>query len=329
MAKVSYADAIAQALFDGAYDDKQVLFLAEGAKDPSPVFGTLPTANGLDPRRRIEMPTAENAILGAAVGLAMNGYRPVVSFHRVEFALLAMEQIVDNLAKLPWISGGRHRCPVLVRLVVGRGWGQGPVHAQSLEAMFAGIPGLSVTMPVTPQDAYSLTRWALLEDGPVIQIESRWCHGLVDEVDPLVTADDQSLVAHGEALTIVASGYAAIEARHAADVLKRLGHAPDLIDLKMLRPLRLRAVFESLRRTGRLLVVDTGHVAGGIGAEVVAQATAECLAVLKAPPRRLGLGADFVPSSRHQVPGLYPTAAEIYRAATGMLPLAGAELLGL
>lgn len=330
MPETTYAGAIQQALFDAAHENRSVLFLAEGAHDARPVFGTLPTpADGIDPAQLIEMPTAENAIVGAAVGLALGGYRPIVSFHRVEFALLAMEQIVNNLGKLPWASNGRLAVPVLIRLVVGRGWGQGPVHAQSLEAMFAMLPGIAVTMPVTPQDAYSLTAWALEQPGPVIQIESRWCHGLTEDIEPAACHDAATprQAATGTALTIVATGYAAIEARRAAAALAGLGHAPDLFVLRTLRPLDLRSVTASVARTGRILFVDTGHRLFGIGAEVVTQIMEGCGEPLRTPPRRIGLYADFVASSRHLIAGTYPSAVDIYRTATGMLALTGAEQL--
>ena len=133
----STGDAIRDGLTEIAIKDPSVIFLAEGVADPSSVYGTIAgLGKHIAPERIIEMPVAENALTGVAIGAAMMGKRPVLSFHRVEFALLAMEQIVNNAAKAHYISRGRHRVPIVIRLVFGRGWGQGPEHSQSLESMF-------------------------------------------------------------------------------------------------------------------------------------------------------------------------------------------------
>lgn len=328
MPDVTYAEAVRRALIDAALADPSVVFLAEGAHDPAPVFGTLPKPeDGIDASRIIEMPTAENALVGAAIGMAMAGKKPVVSFHRVEFALLALEQIINNAAKLEFIGG--HKVPLLLRLIVGRGWGQGPVHAQSLETLFAAIPGLRVGLPSTAQDAYSMIEFALRTGGPTVLIEHRWCHDLKGDLRTYsyMLKGMPALVTQGTELTVVASGYAAIEARKAVASLERLGRSADLLDLRWLRPLRLDSVFESVRRTGRLLVVDTGHRLYGVASEVITQVASECHGALKVPPRRLGLPGHPVASSRHLLPGYYPGAAEIFRTATGMLDLEVAEQL--
>src|SRR3546814_2247394 len=111
-----------------------------------------------------------------SIGAAMMGKRPVISFHRVEFALLAMEQFINNAAKCHYVSNGRHKAPVVLRVVVGRGWGQGPEHSQSLEPLFAYVPGLKVVMPTYPEDAKGMMVAAVEDDNPVIMIEHRWCH---------------------------------------------------------------------------------------------------------------------------------------------------------
>lgn len=324
---VTYAQAVRRALVDAALADPAVIFMAEGAHDPVPVFGTLPTpADGIVAERIIEMPTSENAIVGAAIGAALAGKRPVVTFHRVEFALLAAEQIINNAAKMEFISNGRHKVPMLLRLVVGRGWGQGPVHAQSLESLFAAIPGLTVAMPATAHDAYAMTRQALRGDGPVVLIEHRWCHGLTGEID----YDDRSdafagpvRISEGDALTIVATGYMTVEARRAADALQKLGRGPDVFDMRTLRPFKAHPIIESVDRTHALLTIDTGHVSYGIGAEIIARCAEHDGPLLLV--RRLGLADHPVSSSRHLIAGQYPDARAIFRAAADMLDLHDAD----
>ena len=151
---ITTGDAIREGLAEAGKKDKNVLLFAEGIDDPSSVFGTtkdLKQVYGED--RIIEMPVSENGLCGVAIGAALMGKRPVISFHRVEFALLALEQIMNNAAKAHYISNGKHRVPLVIRAIIGRGWGQGPEHSQSLEILFASIPGLKVIMPTFPNDA--------------------------------------------------------------------------------------------------------------------------------------------------------------------------------
>ena len=166
---LSTAQAINEALQVMGARDKNVLLFAEGVDDPSAVYGT---TKGMVPiygrHRVIEMPVAENGLCGVAIGAAMRGKRPVISFHRVEFALLAMEQIINNAAKMHYASNGQHKSPLVIRLIIGRGWGQGPQHSQSLESMFACIPGLRVIMPVFPQDTKGMLIAAIEDDNPVV-----------------------------------------------------------------------------------------------------------------------------------------------------------------
>ena len=270
---LTMGDAIREGLTEAALKHASVIFFAEGVADPSSVYGTL---TGLDKHiakeRIIEMPVAENALTGVAVGAAMMGKRPVLSFHRVEFALLALEQIVNNAAKAHYISNGRHSVPLVIRLVIGRGWGQGPEHSQSLEAVFAHFPGLKVVMPTYPKDAKGMAIAAVEDNNPVIMIEHRWCHYVRGHVpagyyaEPL---DGPRAVHQGKDLTIVATSYMTLEAVRAAQQLEKLGFSATVFDLRVLRPLVLDRVFASVAETGRLITVDTGFRRYGIGAEIV------------------------------------------------------------
>jgi len=319
----TYAQAVCDALSECARRDPSVLLLAEGVDDPSAVFGTLRGIQDVAaPDQLIEMPVAENGLMGVAVGAALMGKRPVISFHRVEFALLAMEQIVNNAAKMHYITGGMHQVPLVVRAVVGRGWGQGPEHSQSLETLFAHIPGLKVIMPSYPVDAKRLLQGAVEDPNPVICIEHRWCHYASGEVPTGYVPELLSgprVIRSGGDLTIVSTSYMTLEAARAAAELENLGFQVELIDLRVLRPLNLDPVFDSVRQTGRLLTVDTGFRTLGIGAEIVSRVAESCFDALKAPPRRLGLPDHPTPSSRGLVPGFYPDAARILDDAGQML----------
>ncbi len=323
----SLGEAIRDGLTEIAKADPSVIFFAEGVQDPAALFGTLKDLDKhLEPGRLIEMPIAENGLIGIAIGAAMTGKRPVISLQRVEFALLAMEQILNNAAKIHYVSNGLHRVPILIRMVVGRGWGQGPEHSQSLEAIFSHVPGLKVIMPAFAADAKGMMISAVEDNNPVICLEHRWSHyasGEVPEGFYRAPLDGPKRVRAGDKLTVVATSYMTLEAIRAADVLADLGHRVEVFDLRVLRPLNLDPIAASVDRTGGLLTVDTGFAKFGIGAEIAADITSRCFGALKAAPVRLGLPDHPTPSSRGLVRGFYPDAARIARSCGEMLGLDG------
>jgi len=323
---LSLGDAIREGLTEIAVRDSSVLLMAEGIADPSSVYGTTSgIGKYIDPKRIIEMPVSENGLCGVAVGAALMGKRPVINLHRVEFALLAIEQIVNNAAKAHYISNGRHKVPMVIRMIVGRGWGQGPEHSQSMEAVFSHFPGLKVVMPTYPRDGKGLVIAAVEDDNPVIMIEHRWCHyamGHVPEGYYTEPMDGPRAVHHGKDITIVATSYMTLEAVRAAEALEKLGYSATVFDLRVLRPLMLDRIFESVQQTGRLLTVDTGFSKFGIGAEIVSQVVANCFSELKTAPRRMGLPDHPTPSSRGFVTGYYPDSMSMLRNIGGMLEIA-------
>jgi acetoin:2,6-dichlorophenolindophenol oxidoreductase subunit beta len=322
---VTLGDAIREGLTEAAVRDPSVLFMAEGVADPTAVFGTIAdVGKHIEPKRVIEMPVSENGLCGVAVGAALMGKRPIISFHRVEFALLAMEQIVNNAAKAHYISNGRHKVPLVIRMIVGRGWGQGPEHSQSMESVFSYFPGLKVLMPTYPRDAKGMMVSAVADDNPVLVIEHRWCHYVRGDVpegyytEPL---DGPRKVHEGTDLTIVATSYMTLEAVRAAEALSELGYSAAVFDLRVLRPLMLERIFESVRRTGRLLTVDTGFRKFGMGAEIAAETVSNCFSTMKGAPVRMGLPDHPTPSSRGLIPGFYPDSTSILRNAGRMLEI--------
>ncbi|NKB54747.1 MAG: alpha-ketoacid dehydrogenase subunit beta [Alphaproteobacteria bacterium] len=330
---INLAEALRECLAESAARDSNVLVLAEGAEDPVPMFGTLrDVGERATAEQVIEMPVAENGLVGVAIGAAMMGKRPVVSFQRVEFALLAFEQIVNNAAKAHYISNGEHKVPLVVRLVVGRGWGQGPEHSQSLESVFAAFPGLKVIMPAFPADGKGMLAAAIEDDNPVIVIEHRWCHYTTGDVPAgyyTESLDGPRRIREGSDVTIVATSYMVLEAMRAADALAAAGVQAEVYDLRVVRPLNLSAIEESVARTGRLLTVDTGHHMFGVGAEIVAQIAQRRFGDLTAPPRRLGLPDHPTPSSRGLVPGFYPDAARIAEEVGDMLAIPVDKVAGV
>lgn len=309
------SQAINEALQVMGARDSNVILFAEGINDPSAVYGT---TKGMVPTfgkdRVIEMPIAENGLCGVAIGAAMRGKRPVISFHRVEFALLAMEQIINNAAKMHYASNGNHKAPIVIRLIIGRGWGQGPQHSQSLESMFACIPGLRVLMPVFPNDTKGMLIAAIEDDSPVVIIEHRWCHyikGHVDEGYFTENISSPKRLSSGDKVTIVATSFSTVEAMKATTALASVGILTELFDLRVLNPLDLSSIVTSFKKTGRLLTVDTGHKTHGIGGEVIAQVIEQAGSSMVCPPTRVALPDHPVPSSRGFIPDLYPDARKV------------------
>lgn len=326
---INSGQAINEALAIMGERDKNVLLFAEGIDDPSAIYGTTKNLRPIyGDDRIIEMPIAENGLCGVAIGAAMSGKRPVISFHRVEFALLAMEQIVNNAAKMHYVSNGHHTAPIVLRLVIGRGWGQGPEHSQSLESLFSYIPGLKVLMPTFPGDYKGMLIAAIEDNNPVVIIEHRWTHYVKGHVEPGYYKSDITgpvRIREGKDCTIVASAYSALDALKASEILEQVGVHVDLFDLRVTRPLQLSDIEQSVKKTGRLLTTDTGYKTLGIGSEIVAQVTEHCFSALKAPPARIGLPDHPTPSSRGYLPGLYPDAKKIVESVCEMLKLPDAK----
>lgn len=307
---ITFADAIREATVSCLERYAEVYVMGEGITDPKAIFET---TRGLlekfGPDRIIEMPVAENGLTGIAIGSAILGQRPIMIHQRVDFSLLALEQIINNAAKFHYTSNGVFRVPMLIRLMIGRGWGQGPQHAQSLEALFAMIPGLKVIMPTTPYDAKGMTIAAIEDDNTVISIEHRWLHtmtGHVPEDHYAVPLGTSTVKRTGTDVTIVATSYMVIEALLVADILAEFGIEAEIIDLRSLRPLDLGPVHASVSKTGRLVCIDTGSRFLGIGAEVTAEVASHDFDKLKSPPIRLGTADHPAPSTRALIGSFYP-----------------------
>jgi len=303
--------------------DPSVYVMGLGVPDPTGIFGT--TA-GLEakfgPRRVLDMPLAENAMTGIAIGTALVGMRPVMTHQRVDFALLAMEQIVNQAAKWHYMFDGKHRVPLVIRMIIGRGWGQGPQHSQSLQAMFAQVPGLKVIMPTTANDAKGLLISAIEDDNPVVSLEHRWLYGIADEVSvnmyrtPIGRA---RIMREGTDFTIVGLSYMSLEALRAAELLAERGVSAEVIDLRSLRPLDEETVLGSVSKTGRLLAADTAHRLFGASSEIVALVSEKAFGALKSAPVRVTLPDHPTPTSCALANDYYPRAGHIAAAVLRQL----------
>ncbi|PWT86750.1 MAG: alpha-ketoacid dehydrogenase subunit beta [Proteobacteria bacterium] len=323
--QLKFAAAIHEAIDICLGRDRSAYVIGLGAPDPIGVFGT---TSGLQEKygekRVFDMPVAENAMTGVALGSCLVGMRPIMTHMRLEFAMSAMDQICNQAAKWHYMFGGQSKVPLTVRMLIGRGWGQGPQHSQSLHAWFAHIPGLKVVMPSTPYDAKGLLIASIEDDNPVVFFEHRWLHnihGPVPEGHYTVPLGEPRIVTKGNDVTVVAASYSTIDAIKAARELARDGISAEVIDLRTLVPRDNAMIFASVRKTGRLVVADQGTLTAGFAGEVVAAVTEAVFDSLKAAPIRVTLPDIPTPTTRALSNYYYPTSEHIVAAARRSLGL--------
>ncbi len=325
MPVLTVAEAIREATDICLGRDERVFLMGEGVADPKAIFGTTAgLAEKYGPERVFETPVSENGFTGVAVGAAMMGRRPIVVHQRVDFALLSLEQLFNNAAKICYVTRGEHTVPLVVRMIVGRGWGQGPAHSQSLETLFSSVPGLKVCMPASPKEAKGMMIAAVEDPNPVIMLEHRWVHYVKGDVPKghyATPLEGPFRVREGGDATVVATGYMRYEAQQAADALAEQGVEVEILDQAVLRPLNAEPVVRSVAKTGRLLVVDSGWVQHGLGAEIISRVVERDPSLFARRPRRLGLGDHPTPSSRVLAERFYPTSVEIASTLADMLDL--------
>jgi len=320
---ITFTQAIKEALDQAMLADKRVICFGLGVPDPKGIFGTtLGLQDKYGKARVFDMPASENGMMGIGVGAALTGLRPVMCHQRADFFLLAMDQLVNSAAKWHYMFDGKAAVPITIRLIVGRGWGQGPTHSQSMQAWFAHIPGLKVVMPATPADAKGLLLSSVFDDNPVVFIEHRWLHntqGEVPEGDLRTPLGKAQLLRKGKDASIIAMSYMTIEALHAADFLLTKNISCDVIDLRTVNPIDWQVIFNSVERTGRLIVLDTEWSNISVSSEIIARVAMQNNLRLKSVPRRFGLPDYPTPTSCALAEKYYPRAEDFVQAVAEML----------
>lgn len=287
MRELTYRQALNEALHEEMARDPTVCVLGE---DVGRYGGPFKITQGLLERfgeKRVrDTPISEEGFVGLAVGAAMTGLRPVVEILYIDFSTLAMDQIVNQAAKARYMFGGKARVPLVIRTQGGAGRGNAAHHSQSLEMWYVHIPGLIVIQPATPYDAKGLLKSAIRDDNPVIWIEHKLLYnttGPVPEEEYLLPIGVAEVKRPGRDVTIVATSRMVLLALSAAEELARQGIEAEVIDPRTLKPLDLATIVRSVRKTGRLVVVNEGHLTGGFTAEVAARVQREAFDWLDAP----------------------------------------------
>jgi pyruvate dehydrogenase E1 component beta subunit len=325
--KLQYSLAINEALHQMMTVDKSVFLIGQGVKSPWYVGNT---AKGLlekfGPERVIDTPVSENAITGAAIGAALVGMRPVVVHPRMDFMMYAMDPIINEAANWNYMFGGNLSVPVVIWGIVNRGGEQAAQHSQAFHALFAHVPGLKVVMPSTPYDAKGLMISAIKDDNPVIYIDDRWLYtqeGEVPEEMYSVPIGQGAVRRKGKDITLVTTSYMVVESMKASEILDREGIGVEVIDLRSIKPLDESLIFESIKKTGKLVIVDGGWKTCGIAAEIAALISEKMFGYLNGPIIRVTLPDVPAPASLALEKVYYPKAENIIHAVRSSLKKTG------
>ena len=321
--ETTYREAMRTAIRQSMLDDDRVIVLGEDIADYG---GTYAVTKGLHEefgRERVRnTPLSESGFVGAGIGAALGGLRPIVEIMTVNFSLLALDQIVNTAATLLHMSGGQFNVPIVIRMTTGAGRQLAAQHSHSLEGWYAHVPGLKVVAPATVDDARWMLPTALADPNPVIIFEHNALYGgrgtLNTQLGP-VDIESAAVRRQGDDVTLVASGGMVPKAMAAADGLAAVGISADVIDLRSLRPIDGDALQASVMRTNHAVVIDEGWQTAGLSAEIAALITERCFWTLDAPVRRLATAEVPIPYARHLEKRAIPQVDDIVAAASRLL----------
>ena len=327
MSKMTYREAMRAAMRKALRDDPRVFLMGEDVGRYGGAFAvSLGLLGEFGPERIRDTPLSESTFVGAGIGAALGGMRPIVEIMTINFSMLALDQILNNAAALRHMSGGQLSVPMIVRVATGGGRQLAAQHSHSLEGWYAHIPGIKVLTPATVADAYGMLLAALREPDPVFIFEHATLYPLEGEFDETAEPPDISHAAvmrPGSDLTLVTYGGSLGKALQAAERLATGGLEAEVIDLRSLRPLDTQTIVQSVRRTHRAVVIDEAWRAGSFAAEVSAQIMENAFDDLDAPVARVCSAEVPMPYAKHLEEAALPKVDEIIAAAQEMVPRHG------
>lgn len=329
---ISYRQAINEALRQEMERDHRVFVYGLDVADHKRTFGA---GEGLleqfGPKRYFTTPLSEDAMMGLGGGAAAAGLRPINVHIRVDFLLLAMNQLANMIAPMHYGSDGKLSLPLVVWANIGRGWGQGFQHSKTLHSVFAHLPGLKVVMPTTPSDAKGLMIAAIRDDNPVLILTHRllyWQEGPVPEKPFEVPIGKANVLKLGKDITIATTSWMNVEAHSAARIMKKRGIDVEIIDIRSIVPLDDETIAESVRKTRHLIVADYDWINCGFSAEVATRIYEKCMSSLKSPIARVGFAPTPCPTTRPLENLFYPSAETLVRVIEKKLDLDETDLSG-
>ena len=323
MPEVTFVESVRMTLKEEMERDPSLMLIGEDIGRYGSIFGvTKGLLEEFGPHRVRSTPISESAIIGSALGAAMTGIRTVAEIMYVDFTTCAMDQIVNQVAKMRYMSGGKVKIPLVIRTQGGGGRGNAAQHSQSLEALFLHIPGLKIVMPSTPYDARGLLKTAIRDDNPVMFIEHKLLYatkGSVPDGEYLIPFGQSDIKRKGKDVTIAAISYMVMKALKAAERLAGEGIEAEVIDLRTLVPLDLETILQSVRKTNRAVIVHEGCRRNGIGAEVACSIQEEAFDYLDAPVERVGALNVPIPYSESLEKAVIPDEEDIITAVKKLL----------
>jgi pyruvate dehydrogenase E1 component beta subunit len=327
MTKMTYREAVRAAMWKALKDDPHVFLMGE---DVGRYGGAFAVSHGLlaefGPERVRDAPLSESAFVGAGIGAALGGMRPIVEIMTINFSMLAMDQILNNAATLRHMSGGQLSVPLVCRVATGGGRQMAAQHSHSLEGWYAHIPGIKVLTPATVADAYGMVLAALREADPVFIFEHATLYPLEGDVDDAAQSFDvahAALVRSGSDVTLITYGGTLGKTMQAATRLADKGVQADVIDLRCLRPLDIQTVVNSIAKTHRAVVIDEAWRTGSFSAEISAQIMENSFDELDAPVARVCSAEVPMPYAKHLEEATLPQADQIVAAALELVPRHG------
>lgn len=315
---LGYKEAVNEAIIQLMEKDKRIYILGQGADDPTSAVGPLNGIKERFPNRIMDTPMAEEAVAGICIGMAMNGLRPINWHIRMDFLLLAMNQIINMASKISYMYGGQIKCPVVFRAMIGKSWGQGPQHSQSFYPFFMNIPGLNIYAPTIPYDAKGAFIKMMNKNIPSLFIEHRLLYYQKGEVpeDLCEIKEDSRILKQGHHITLVGVSQMAVECLRAAKILKQVGIEAEVISPISLKPFNILPISESVIKTGYLITVDNSWITGGLGSEIIAELhkrkhNFEC--------ERMGFAETVCPTSPSIEEKFYPNPITITKKVCELL----------
>lgn len=316
---ITYCEAINEALYYEMKKNKNILVY--GLEDK--VFGSTKNLREIYGSKRFFFtPLSEDLLTGMSLGLAISGKIPVFNHIRVDFLLLGMNQLINMISSFRFSTNGKSKVPILIRAVIGRGWGQGYQHSKSLQSIFSHIPGLKVIMPSTPYDAKGMITAALRGNSPVICLEHRWLYwqkGHVPSNQYLIDLKKSNILKKGKDITLICTSWMNIEAMQAANYLEKKGISCEIVDLRNLNPLDKKTILRSVKKTRRCIIADYDWLPFGVASEVSHIVNTSLFNQLKNKVERIGFKFIPCPTSRDLENKFYPNAKDIIDSVGKML----------
>ena len=315
MSSNTYRGALEIAMRDAMEQSDKTMIIGQGVADFKGLFGTTSGLSDRYPTRVIETPLSEDAIAGICIGASLNGMYPINTHIRADFGLLIFNQLINLAAKYRYMFGGLFEVPLMMRMIIGRSWGQGAQHSQSLQSLLAHIPGLVVVMPSSPQSILESYKYAINNyKGPVIMLEHRLMYELEFEyqetnlVNPLFGSIN---IRVGSDVTVVATSVMVLEAKRAAEYLEDFGISVEVIDLHSISHPDHEMILNSIRKTGKLLVADTSWASYGVSAEINRIINERDPSILKSPAVSLGMAPAPCPTAKSLEDLYYPDVHDL------------------